>query len=593
MAAQLRINRDDYEQSIARILNAEGCVIGTGFLVAPGYVLTCAHVVLQAIGIDKEDFTACKGQPEEVISLEFHILKPRDKIKAKVVAWLPYSVSDGDVAGLKLLSKEPEGTKSIPLSQVSLSEIQIDQHSVYGFGKSKDGGRSDAYKPKANVAGGRYQFCKVGNPDDETIKPGFSGAPVWNEERECVIGMVATAIVTNKEQKSTAYAIPTKELQPVLQQLSANHLIDLLEQSLYQSDCDDEKQKFKRALASTLRRCNPNGDLIEVDWRFQICDLVDLPSSIGWEAEDRLTQFAVLLAWMDGTPSAAYKSLKTWVSQRGFDFPKLLEKTIAEMKQQNVSSSTVCTHVMVEVNPNEQDEQSVWVSMWSISERETYDPLDPPLPRVQGKTVALQDLPVFIHGQLERLGGDPTVHVFVPLDLLGYSLDTCEIDEDGFILGSGYSLVMRMNLKLSPLIDRAYYDRWLRKWENLEKQWRSKASTVLKPIVDCSQPPIKLVKTLKPRDGAILSECSAIGKLFRLIAKRTALPIALWSRDSQLNAKVLDILDCTIQELPECIRQERESAEGEKGLLLGHHLSVVWEDPKVVPPTMQFDSEAC
>ena len=225
---------DDYEKAIARMFDPQGNVIGTGFLVAPGYVMTCAHVVLQAIGIAKEDFAKYKGQPQEVVSLDFHVLATGVKIEAEVVAWETYRLDGGDVAVLKLRSPEPKGVKPIPLAVVNRSQVKDEDHGVYGFGKNSMGGRSDAYRPKATVAGGRFQLCKIGDVNDETIKPGFSGAPVWNEARSCVIGMVATAVVTKDEQQSTAYAIPTRLLQSVLVKIGFENLW------ITQMDCASE-----------------------------------------------------------------------------------------------------------------------------------------------------------------------------------------------------------------------------------------------------------------------------------------------------------------------------------------------------------------
>jgi Trypsin-like peptidase domain len=116
---------DDYERAIARIFDRNNNVIGTGFLVAPGYVLTCAHVVLQAIGIEKDKFADYQGQPQEYISLDFHVLASGQEIKAQVVDWLPYSLHTGDVAVLKLLTPEPIKVKPIPLNILFMVSARV------------------------------------------------------------------------------------------------------------------------------------------------------------------------------------------------------------------------------------------------------------------------------------------------------------------------------------------------------------------------------------------------------------------------------------------------------------------------------------
>ena len=197
----------DYERAIARIYDGKGHVIGTGFLVAPGYVLTCAHVVLSAMGLQTEDeYRQHPTKPEDTITLNFHLLDPLQKLEAQVVAWLPYDRETNDVAALRLLTPLPEPLTPVPLTTVSWLEVREDQHSVYGFGESEGGGRTDAYRPKTSVAGNRFQLCKFGDEADETIQPGYSGAPVWNERLQQVIGMVATARVV----QTKAQAIPAQ-----------------------------------------------------------------------------------------------------------------------------------------------------------------------------------------------------------------------------------------------------------------------------------------------------------------------------------------------------------------------------------------------
>lgn len=261
---------DDYEKSIARLYDKQGNVIGTGFLIAPGYVLTCAHVVLQAIGIAKEKFAEYGEKPQELISLDFPILASGQRIQAEVIEWLPYSLESDDIAVLKLFASEPEGARAIPLVVVSAIEVEKEEHFVYGFGNNL-GGRSDAYRPKTTVAGARFQLCKVGDPNDETIQAGFSGAPVWNQVRQCVIGMVATAVVLKDEQKSKAYAIPTQELQAVLRKIDALYLHNLLERSLEACGSDDERHRLRITIEAALQYCNPNGT--DRPWLEQLKDL--------------------------------------------------------------------------------------------------------------------------------------------------------------------------------------------------------------------------------------------------------------------------------------------------------------------------------
>ncbi|HEY9628106.1 MAG TPA: trypsin-like peptidase domain-containing protein [Coleofasciculaceae cyanobacterium] len=587
---------DDYERAIARIFDNQGHVIGTGFLVAPGYVLTCAHVVLQAIGIAKEKFAEYEEQPQR-ISLDFHVLASGQPIEADVVAWLPYSLESGDVAVLKLRTSEPEGAKPIPLDEVSRAEVENDEHSAYGFGNNV-GGRSDAYRPKTTVAGGRFQLCKVGDANDETIQPGFSGSPVWNGARKRVIGMVATAFVPKDEQKSKAYVIPTKELRPVLKQVDALYLHDVLAQSLEACGSADEKERLQIAIAATLRRCNPSGG--DRPWQAQLVDLsIDRAPTLGWEVEGRLVHFAVMLARMDDTPPHTSEQIEAWVERCGFRFSDLFVRIDREMKQQKVPSSNICQHLMVAVEPKETSADQLRVTLWVVPDRETYDPRNPPLPLVSEQNVAIAELPGFIRKQIRkrlRRTPTPTIHLFVPRSLFNCDVEMQPSSKLGAVLGGEYPFVLRTNLKTHP-IGSYYYDDWHEKWEQLEKSYEDKTCEVFKPI-NCALPDRALIAELETINAAMLVECNSVSELFELIADETALPVALWSRNPQFQDGLADVLDCVVKRLPHRIQQERGTARNstvnpEANPLLGHHLSLIWEDPKIVPPDMQFDPEAC
>jgi vWA-MoxR associated protein C-terminal domain/Trypsin-like peptidase domain/vWA-MoxR associated protein middle region (VMAP-M) 1 len=582
---------DDYEKAIARIWgkNKEGesIVIGTGFLVAPGYVLTCAHVVLQAIGLQKEQFEQYDGQPKELVTLDFHVLATGQLIQAEVVAWLPFTLESGDVAALKLLTPAPSAARPIPLVEVSRRDVADDPHSVYGFA-SKQGGRSDAYRPKANVAGGRFQLCKVGNPSDETIKPGFSGAPVWNEAKTCVIGMVATATDTQQ----TAYAIPTQVLRPVLKQIEAFCLCDVLMQSLDACANDAERNQLKSTIDGILRRCNPQG--VDRPWPEQLMDLsIDRAPLPGWEIEGRLVHLAMMLA-LD-VPLQAYEQLEIWVECCHWNFQALSTRLTRQKKQQKKPANNVCEHLMVVVEQKERLTNQLRVSLWQVPDRSTYEPQNPLLPVIADAVMTISELPIFIRRQIKdkfRKATLPTIHLFVPRSLFGCDLEMLPSSNLGETLGSHYPFIIRTNLNIHP-IGQYYYDDWYEKWKKLESLFDDETSRVFQAI-DCSSPGADLVSQLVDINAAILQDCDSVSDLFDLISDETFLPVALWSRDPEFQAQLPGLLDCVVKTFRDRLRQERDTARrSTTGKLLGHHLSLVWEDPLIVPPDMYFDPEAC
>lgn len=407
--------------------------------------------------------------------------------------------------------------------------------------------------------------------------------------------MVAAAVVAKDEQQSTAYAIPTKELQPVLKQIDAFYLHDVLTQSLAACSSNDEKHRLKLAINTALRRCNPNGG--DRPWQDQLIDLsIDRAPVLGWENEGRLAHLVMMLAPMDDTPPHAYEKLKNWIEQQCHpNFPALLDRITLELKQQKVPSSNVCQHLMVVIERVETAVDELRVSLWVVPDREAYDPRHPSLPLVSDKVLLRQELPAFLREQIrQKLRKQPTpiIHLFVPRELFECDVEMLPSSKQGAVLGSEYPFVVRTNLKAHP-IGYYYYDDWNEKWEQLENAFEKKTCEEIKPI-DCSLPGADLLVELAATYAAMLKKCDSVGELFDLISEETALPVALWSRDPQFQEQLVEVLDCLVKNLPGRIRQERDIARKSKvNPLLGHHLSLVWEDPKIVPPDMQFDPEAC
>ena len=69
--------------SIARIFGPEGRVVGAGFLVSEIRLLTCAHVILEALGISEETVESPSGR----IQLDFPLVAPGRRYSGTVIGW--------------------------------------------------------------------------------------------------------------------------------------------------------------------------------------------------------------------------------------------------------------------------------------------------------------------------------------------------------------------------------------------------------------------------------------------------------------------------------------------------------------------------
>lgn len=161
-------------------IDAEGEFCGTGFLVAPGQVLTCAHVV--------------RGRKEVVLS------NGRWSGAAKALVAVP-ELDEGeepsfhpypDLALLSVAGK-PAGMPCVRLDPADpLTGKDADALYVYGYSRGEYEPAAVAASPASVeavglVEGAGFQVLKLSN---DQILPGFSGSPVLNLRSHAVCGMI-------------------------------------------------------------------------------------------------------------------------------------------------------------------------------------------------------------------------------------------------------------------------------------------------------------------------------------------------------------------------------------------------------------------
>jgi len=172
------------EAYIVRIFDVDGQVAGAGLLVAERLVLTCAHVVARSQGLP--DDTARK--PETDVRLDFPFLAPGQKIEAHVAFWEPPSQrARGDIAGLALRSNPPGGAEPAPFTLGD--NLWGHPFRAYGFPEGYDDGVFVSGVLRARTVPGWVQV-DVDSTTGFAVEEGFSGAPVWDERLEGVVGMV-------------------------------------------------------------------------------------------------------------------------------------------------------------------------------------------------------------------------------------------------------------------------------------------------------------------------------------------------------------------------------------------------------------------
>ncbi|MBW4502168.1 MAG: AAA-like domain-containing protein [Scytonema hyalinum WJT4-NPBG1] len=194
------------ESSVVRIYSNGGKVVGAGFLVSPKYILTCAHVVADALGVARN----IVEKPEQAVSLDFPIVAAKQFFKARVVFWRPIHPDEfaEDIAGLELESSPPDAVK--PAQLVTSEDLWGHPFRVLGFPLKQPNGAWASGELRAGIGNGWVQLEDV-KQQGYALEPGFSGAPIWDEKLVGIAGMAVAAEIARPDAKA-AFMIPTKVL---------------------------------------------------------------------------------------------------------------------------------------------------------------------------------------------------------------------------------------------------------------------------------------------------------------------------------------------------------------------------------------------
>lgn len=172
---------DPLDPALVRVREGR-TILGAGFLVAPDVIATCAHVVGDA----------------ERATVDLPLLGVQD-----LVAEVVERDAARDVAILRL-DDPPPGALPVP-ARIS-GDVRDHRFRTFGFPRDMPDGVWATGRLVGAQAAGRIQMVV---DDHWRIEPGFSGAPVWDEQTGDVVGMVVT---TSARNASTAHLVPTTAL---------------------------------------------------------------------------------------------------------------------------------------------------------------------------------------------------------------------------------------------------------------------------------------------------------------------------------------------------------------------------------------------
>jgi len=595
------------KQSIAQIHHANTTtIVGTGFLVAANYVLTCAHVVKAAL----------QGLADPIgvnVSLTFPFLGDTSYTAVVIFSVLD-ETSFGEDAAVLYLASLPvnlQPTSLVPLRQYVNVEVRS-----FGFAQGESSGLNVTAITEGQISGGWVQL-RAPRVTGAAVEEGASGSPVWCQAVNGLVGMMV-ARDSVREAAKIGFMLPTEKLEAPLNDIKRHSLLQILAA---------HQEALAQPIATAYQVCRPT------NWseRFQTAlhgMLADL-SHMQAEGlpEPKLVQFAACL--LNQPQIDAVKTpLMTWIA----NYTTALGALLTAMQQRQADRAVQLTqpaqpHVLISIQADKTTDAAPYrVGAWFIRNFDCYNPktgegAEPLLPKnleryteepltLDLEAVSYDHLPLLLAAYLDEAGarGDLqqlTLEIFLPFTLMNKALEQSQIPAEygfPFPLGIGEGcphVVIRSQ-------DRLDYGRglglWQTKWQQTQDQQSAQAATIFIPGESNLKQLQRALSTALGLKLTTLPLATSRGEIGLLLA--TGTPAALWLRRQSAEGDwhtCLDqqVLNCRIEALPQQVLALRRTtpeleheSEREVSRELGHHLSFLWENPHHVPPEIIYSNNA-
>ena len=194
--------------AVARILSSDGQPVGAGALIAPNRILTCAHVVANALRLNDE------AEPNASVQLDFPLVRNHPRHEGRVIIWHP--AENHDLAVLQLHEDLPQEVRRLRLIVDDGENLWGHSFRTYGFPRGSELGVWSAGKILGPTGTNDWRQIEAGQEVGYRIMAGFSGSPVWDESLGGVIGVIAATDV----QSRAAFVITTAAIAAVVPGIS-------------------------------------------------------------------------------------------------------------------------------------------------------------------------------------------------------------------------------------------------------------------------------------------------------------------------------------------------------------------------------------
>lgn len=188
------------ELRIATVKGLDGRIHGTGVLVAPQHVLTCAHVVASAL-----DAPASGGRPRGEVLVRLPASPTDRHAEVEPGGWLPLREGGrGDLAVLQLMGVFEDTPRSVLRHRAGVgTRVHVLPGRQAATRRRLTAVVREVPEP-GSTGWSRLDF------DGDAPGPGLSGAPVWDSENGRIVGIV-TAGPLRGADASECWMLPVSE----------------------------------------------------------------------------------------------------------------------------------------------------------------------------------------------------------------------------------------------------------------------------------------------------------------------------------------------------------------------------------------------
>ncbi|WP_432087402.1 nSTAND1 domain-containing NTPase [Streptomyces sp. bgisy095] len=181
--------------AVVRIRGRDGTIAGAGFLVTGEWVLTCAHVVSDALDLPRD--TAV--DPGARVEVDLPLADGVPAAPAEVLHWVATrDDQSGDVAVLRLAGPLPG---AFPLPMADARDVWDHETRTVGFPDDHPDGIWHGGRFRGPTGRGWVQLSRT-DGQAVHVRPGFSGSPVWDDRLGAAVGLVVAAQPVREAQQA-------------------------------------------------------------------------------------------------------------------------------------------------------------------------------------------------------------------------------------------------------------------------------------------------------------------------------------------------------------------------------------------------------